>query len=162
MLFSVWNSNLLPFLFSGQLLPPIRCSSHLKMNFLYLEMIAEMKSFSKNGSIPSLQVAFTKSVWMPYFLWFKHLAKYLKHLTDRKHLANIDERIWEHSHWLCLAGRSGCDDVVITSPCFDEFLRGAVTLDPKFLVLISKFDDDAVLNAGPPLDLMNPFWGGAQ
>ena len=46
---------------------------------------------------------------------------------------------------------------MITSPCFDEFLRGAVTLDPKFLVLISKFDDDAVLNAGPPLDLMNPF-----
>ena len=58
---------------------------------------------------------------------------------------------------MTLPRRGGCDDVVIASPCFDEFLRGAVTLDPKFLVLISKFDDDAVLNAGPPLDLMNPF-----
>ena len=62
---------------------------YIQMKFLFLEMQrwnrlntntnqvspsgnAEMKSSNKNGMIPSLHVAFTKSVWIPYplrFIW---------------------------------------------------------------------------------------------
>ena len=90
-----------------------KTNSNTKTNEVYLSGTAEMKSSSKNGMIPSLHVAFTKSVWIPYplrFIW--------QNISDRQKtfgiLLKVSIRNWLRTLtliWLFLT-------------------------DPKFLVLI--------------------------